>query len=357
MATRVVVAGAGMVPFVGTGVHASGMADRAIRNALDDAGIDVELIDQAVASHVHGDPGAGGALARAGLTGIAISNVSNASASGSVALFHARQALLSGDAQCVLAVGFEETAPSAAETLPCAPSCSARMEWLAERGGIGDDTFARVALKARTHGRGNPYAVRHEPPAPAGRVRPSHAAHASCGAAAIILCTPRFAALHALRDDVLLVAHALESDGPAQSAARDLGEALASSTTRRVAERAYESAGIDPADVDVAEVHDCCVGEELISCAALGLCAPEDIARFVQSGANTYGGRVVVSPSGGMLSLGDAPGATGIAQCCELAWQLRGEAGSRQVPGARIALQHNGGPHGAVAVAILRRND
>ena len=109
------------------------------------------------------------------------------------------------------------------------------------------------------------------------------------------------------------------------------------------------------ADIDVAEVHDCCVGDELISCAALGLCAEDDIERFVRSGANTYGGKVVVSPSGGLLSIGNAPGATGLAQVCELTLQLRGEAGPRQVARARIGLQHNGGLGGVVAVAILRR--
>ncbi len=367
MAERLVVAGAGMVPFMAAGSHASGMAERAIRSALDDAGVDVELIDQAVASHVHADSASGEhALARAGLTGIAISNVSNGCASGSVAVFHARQALLSGEAHCVLAVGFEETRESPTDAAQRVPSCSARLDWLAERRGIGDETFARVAVKARAHATRNPYAVHREPlslddvlatPLLSGRLRRSYVSDASCGAAAVVLCTPRFAALHGLRDDVLLVAHALESDDPANAGSRDVVDAFACNTTRRVAERAYESAGVDPVDIDIAEVHDCCVGDELISCAALGLCAPHDLELFVRSGANTYGGSVVVSPSGGMLSMGDASGATGIAQICELAWQLRGEAGARQVGGARIALQHNGAPGGGVAVAILRRKD
>lgn len=367
MAERLVVAGAGMVPFTAADSHASGMAERAIRNALDDSGVDVELIDQAVASHVHGDPASGDrALARAGLTGIAISNISNGGASGSVALFHARQALLSGEAQCVLAVGFEEARePSAAFSSRLA-ACSARLDWLAERTGIDDETFARIAIKARAHGARSPYAVHREPlslqearatPIVIGRLRRSYVSDASCGAASVVLCTPRFAALHGLRDDVLLVAHAFESDGRADAGSRDLDDPIAGSTTRRVAERAYESAGVDPADIDVAEVHACCVADELIACAALGLCAQADIERFVRSGANPYGGSVVVSPSGGMLSMGDAPGATGIGQICELVWQLRGEAGARQVGGARTALQHNGAPGGAVAVAILRRKD
>ena len=102
-------------------------------------------------------------------------------------------------------------------------------------------------------------------------------------------------------------------------------------------------------------MHDCCVSNELIACAALGLCTEDGIERFVASGANTYGGRVVVSPSGGLLSMGEAPGATGLAQICELTWQLRGDAGPRQVAGARTALQHNGGLRGPIAVTILQR--
>jgi acetyl-CoA acetyltransferase len=361
MAERVVVAGAGMVPFSAGGSNASGMADRAIRNALDDAGVDVELVDQAVASHGHSSPAAGErAFARARLTGIAISSVTN----GCAALFHARQALLSGEAQCVLTLGFEDSIEAAAPPPDWLRRCSAQLDWLAERYGASDETFARVAVKARAHGARNPYAVHRDPlslaealaaPILLGHLRQSYVSGASFGAAAVVLATPNFAARHGLRDEVLLAAHALENDQPGD--AEGSNDALASGTTRRVAERVYESAGLDPADIDVAEVHDCCAGDELVSCAALGLCADDEIERFVRSGANTYGGKVVVSPSGGSLSLGHATGATGLAQICELTWQLRGEAGPRQVAGARIALQHNGGPGGTIAAAILRRKD
>ena len=255
MAERVVVAGAGMVPFMAPGSNASGMAERAIRNALDDAGIDLELVDQAVSSHVHGDPAAGErALARAGLTGIAVSNVSNACASGSVALFHARQALLSGEAQCVLAVGFEESIAAAAASPEWLRRCSAQLDGLAERNGAGDETFARVAVKARAHGARNPYAVHRNPlsfeealaaPILLGRLRRSYVSGPSCGAAAVVLTTPRFAVLHGLRDGVLLAAQALESDEPGD--ADESTGAFSTSATRRVAERVYESAGVDPA--------------------------------------------------------------------------------------------------------------
>ncbi len=104
----------------------------------------------------------------------------------------------------------------------------------------------------------------------------------------------------------------------------------------------------------MAEVHDCFVSNEMISCAALGFCAEDGINDFVLRGGNTYGGKVVVCPSGGLLSKGHPLGATGLAQITELTWQLRGDAGERQVAGARTALQHNGGLGSALSVAILQ---
>jgi acetyl-CoA C-acetyltransferase len=366
MPERVTIVGVGMVPFVPAGAGASGVAERAIRSALDQAGIDAELVDQAVASHVHGDPTLGErALAHAGLTGIAVSNVSNGSASGATALFHARQALLSGEAQCVLAVGFEAQAASATPRPEAVQRCAAHLDWVAEHMRLGEETLARIAVAARARAALNPYAAHREPlsladalaaPLIAGRARTSYVSGPSCGAAAVVLCTPRFAAQHGLRDDVQLAALALASDGPEEAGDGSARGSLAGSTARRVAERAYQAAGVDPAEIQVAEVHDCCVAGALIRRAALGLCAEDDIEGLIRSCVDTSGD-TVVSPSGGLLALGDAPGAIGLAQACELTWQLRGEAGARQVAGARIGLQHNGGDDGAVVVAILRRKD
>ena len=365
MPDRTVIAGVGMAPFTSARSNAEHLAERAVRSALTDAGLDAELVDQAVASHVHGDSHAGErALHRAGITGIAISNVTSGLASGSAAFLHARQALLSGEAQCVLAFGSGQVDDTTAlEQEEFLLLCAAQLECMADRLSISEEAFARVAVKARAHGVGNPYAMHRDPlsleealavPTLGGRLRRGYASEPSCGAAAMVLCTARFAARHRLRDDVVVAAHVLEGKA-CGDAEPDLLDELGRSATRRVAEKAYESAGIDPADVAVAEVHDCCVSNELISCAALGFCSESAIDRFVLSGADTYGGTVVVSPSGGMLSRGNASGATGLAQICELTWQLRGEAGSRQVPGARIGLQHDGGFGDAVAVAILRR--
>jgi acetyl-CoA acetyltransferase len=117
----------------------------------------------------------------------------------------------------------------------------------------------------------------------------------------------------------------------------------------------YERAAIGPEDVDVVELHDCFTANELISYEALGLTAPGTAEKFVLDGDNTYGGRYVVNPSGGLLSKGHPLGATGLAQCAELVWQLRGQADQRQVEGARVALQHNLGLGGACVVTLYQR--
>lgn len=122
--------------------------------------------------------------------------------------------------------------------------------------------------------------------------------------------------------------------------------------TRNAAEKVFSMTRFRPIDVDVVELHDCFSVNELITYEALGLCPVGQGGKLVDSGDNTYGGKYVVNPSGGLISKGHPLGATGLAQCAELCWQLRGQAGPRQVRGAKLALQHNIGLGGAVVVAL-----
>jgi acetyl-CoA acetyltransferase len=126
--------------------------------------------------------------------------------------------------------------------------------------------------------------------------------------------------------------------------------------TRRAAAEAFEEAAIGPEDVDVVELHDCFTPNEVISYEALGLCAEGEASRFIADGDNTYGGRYVVNPSGGLMSKGHPLGATGLAQCYEIVQQLRGAADGRQVEGATVGLQHNIGMGGAGVVTVYRRD-
>jgi acetyl-CoA acetyltransferase len=125
--------------------------------------------------------------------------------------------------------------------------------------------------------------------------------------------------------------------------------------TRSAAHQAYEQSGLGPEDVDVIELHDCFSTNELITYEGLGLCPEGKGGDLIDSGAVTYGGEWVVNPSGGLLSKGHPIGATGLAQCAELNWQLRGLADKRQVDGARVALQHNLGLGGAGVVTLYQR--
>lgn len=124
--------------------------------------------------------------------------------------------------------------------------------------------------------------------------------------------------------------------------------------SKEAARKCYEKSGLGPGDIDVIELHDCFSSNELLTYEALGLCPEGEGGKLVDRGDNTYGGKWVINPSGGLISKGHPLGATGLAQCAELCWQLRGEAGKRQVPGAKVALQHNLGLGGAAVVTLYK---
>ena len=130
---------------------------------------------------------------------------------------------------------------------------------------------------------------------------------------------------------------------------------VGSDMTKAAARRVYEQSGFGPENVDVVELHDCFSANELITYEALGLCPEGKAGEFIDSGANTYGGKVVVNPSGGLISKGHPLGATGLAQCAELNWQVRGQADKRQVKDAKIALQNNLGLGGVAVVTMYRK--
>jgi acetyl-CoA acetyltransferase len=124
--------------------------------------------------------------------------------------------------------------------------------------------------------------------------------------------------------------------------------------TQKAANQVYEESGLGPEDIQVVELHDCFTTNEVISYEALGLCAEGEAEKFIDDKQNTYGGKFVVNPSGGLMSKGHPIGATGLAQCAELVWHLRGQAGDRQVQGANVAMQHNLGLGGAAVVTLYR---
>lgn len=392
MAGRIMVAGVGMIPFrkPGAAPAYTVMGAQAARTALADAGVGYESVQQAFVSYVHGDSSAGQrVLYDLGLTGIPVVNVRNGGSGGSAALYLARQAIASGEADITLVLGFEQLSPDepavafadhpdllelrtgqrdglvAGVNLPTAVRVfgSAGLEHM-RRYGTPLATFAKIRAKASRHAASNPLAVQRQllsvadvlgdQPVWPGVMTRSMACTPACGAAAAVLCSEEYAKTHGLGATVWIAAQAICTEGPARLGPEDARDGAGYSMSRAAALRTYEMAGISPLDVDVIELHDCFAQNELLSYEALGLCAEGGAQALVDADDTTYGGRCVVNPSGGLLANGHPMGATGLAQCHELALQLRGRADRRQVPGARIALQHNVGFGGGAVVTIYR---
>jgi acetyl-CoA acetyltransferase len=232
------------------------------------------------------------------------------------------------------------------------------------RFGTQAETFGRISVKARKHAANNPLALFRDEvtleqvmasPAIFDPLTRLQCCPPTCGAAAAVICSGEFAAQHGLNDDVEILAQAMTTDAASSFDAGDMRKLVGFDMSAQAAQKVYAQAGIGPEDVDVVELHDCFTVNELITYEALGLVEEGGGERFVLDGDNTYGGRIVTNPSGGLLSKGHPLGATGLAQCAELVWQLRGAAQRRQVEGARIALQHNLGLGGACVVTMYGR--
>jgi sterol carrier protein 2 len=177
----------------------------------------------------------------------------------------------------------------------------------------------------------------------------------TCGGAAAILVSETFARRHGLNSDVAIAAQAMTTDTHSTFDTKDMMRLVGYDMAREAANKVYEQSGVGPEDIGVVELHDCFAHNELITYEALGLCPEGGAEAFIDAGDNTYGGKVVTNPSGGLLSKGHPLGATGLAQCYELTRQLRGTAGETQVEGARRALQHNLGLGGACVVTLYER--
>ena len=393
MKRRVNVIGVGMTQFTKPGASPEyyEMAGEAGRKALADAGVPYDLVEQAFVGYVYGDSTCGQrSVYELGLTGIPVFNVNNNCSTGSSALFLARQAIEGGLAECVLALGFEKMAKGAlgsqfedrepplgkhaqvmsdVQGFNAAPpaaqmfgGAAREYRWMY---GTRKETFAKIAEKARRHASNNPYALFNQQLSveeilasdevfdPLTRFQ---CCPPTCGAAAAILCSDDFAKKHHIGNPVYIAAQAMTTDYPSSFEPQSMIKMVGYDMSKRAAQQVYEAAGIGPQDVPVVELHDCFTANELLTYEALGLCPEGGAEQFIWDGDNTYGGKFVTNPSGGLLSKGHPLGATGLAQCTELVWQLRGTADKRQVAGARIALQHNLGLGGACVVTMYRRD-
>jgi acetyl-CoA acetyltransferase len=393
MTNRVFVAGVGMIQFrkPGTSEAYDVMGEQAIRAALADAGLAFSDVQQAYAGYVYGDSTCGQkAVYRVGMTGIPVLNVNNNCATGSSALYLARQAVQSGAVDCALAFGFEQMNPGALKSrwddrapaleraqkvvdeLVGRPEIPSAIRQFAGAGrahmqkyGTRLETFAKIRAKASRHAANNPLAVFRNvvstedvmasPMLWDGVITRLMACPPTCGGAAAIVVSEEFARKRGLRTDVVIAGQSLATDLPSTYDAKDMIRVVGFDMTRLAARQAYAQAGVGPEDIDVIELHDCFAQNELLTYEGLGLCGEGEAEKLVSDGDNTYGGRWVTNPSGGLLSKGHPLGATGLAQCYELTHQLRGTADQRQVENAKVALQHNLGLGGAGVVTIYKK--
>ncbi|KAM3914792.1 sterol carrier protein 2 [Leptodactylus fuscus] len=390
---KVYVVGVGMTKFIKPRdtVDYPDMAKEAGQKALADAGIPYNLVEQACVGYVYGDSTCGqrAIYHSLGLTGIPIINVNNNCSTGSTALFMARQLIQGGLADCTLALGFEKMQRGSLsnmfndrtnpidkhmeviykkyglEAAPMAPQMFGRAgQEHMEKYGTKPEHFAKIAWKNHKHSTNNPYSQFQEEYSLDqvmksrnifGYLTILQCCPTSDGAAAAILASEDFVKKHGLQHQAVeIVAQEMVTDTASSFNEQSTIKAVGYDMSKIAADRCYQKTGLRPEDVDVIELHDCFSANELITYEALGLCPPGGAGDLIDRGDNTYGGCWVVNPSGGLISKGHPLGATGLAQCAELCWQLRGQAGKRQVPGAKLALQHNIGIGGAVVVTLYK---
>lgn len=397
MSNKVYVVGVGMTKFEKPGARDwdyPDMAKEAGTKALADAGIDYREVEQAYVGYVYGESTAGQrAVYELGMTGLPVVNVNNNCSTGSTALYLATQAIRGGLAQCTLALGFEKMQPGSLGStyddreqpmmkhllalaelqefaMPPAPYMfGAAGKEHQERYGTTNEQFAKVGVKNHRHSADNPYAQFQDvytleeilaSRQVYGPLTKLQCSPTSDGSGAVILASEAFVDQHGLGDQAVeIIGQSMVTDMENTFTDKSAQSLVGKEMTRTAAQRVYEQAGIGADDIDVIELHDCFSANELLTYEALGLCGEGEAGKLIDNDDTTYGGRWVVNPSGGLISKGHPLGATGLAQCSELTWQLRGTADARQVESAAgkdgVALQHNIGLGGAVVVTAYRK--
>ncbi len=391
MGRRVNVIGVGMTKFQKPGAsdEYNVMAVNAAKAALADAKVDYKEVESAYAGYVYGDSTCGQrAVYELGLTGIPVFNVNNNCSTGSTALMLAKQAIEGGIAECVLALGFEKMEKGAlgskfadrTNPLEWQVGLMSKVQGFNQApgaaqmfGGAGREyrfkygtkreTFAKVSAKARKHAANNPLALFNQVLSveeilaseevfdPLTRFQ---CCPPTCGAAAAILCSDEFAKKHGITKPVWIAAQAMTTDYESSFKEDSMIKMVGYDMAKACAKKVYDQAGLGPKDVQVVELHDCFTSNEILTYEALGLCPECGAEKVIDAGNKPEGRQLVRNPSGGLLSKGHPLGATGLAQCTELVQQLRGNADKRQVPNAKVALQHNLGLGGACVMTMYR---
>jgi acetyl-CoA acetyltransferase len=394
MSRKVYVIGVGMTKFEKPGSKQwdyPDMAKEAGTKALADAKISYGAVEQVAVGYCYGDSTCGErAVYEIGLSGVPIYNVNNNCSTGSTALFMAKQLVQGGLVDCAMALGFEKMEKGSLgikytdRTVPMDKHMKAMVEKRGfakapaapqmfgnagrehmERYGTKPEVFAKIGYKNHKHSVNNPYSqfqdeysledilaapMVYEP------LTKLQCCPTSDGSGAAILASEDFVKKHGLEKQAVEIAGmAMATDTPSSFDEKSDIKLVGWDMSRTAALKAYEQAGVGPENAQVVELHDCFSANELITYEALGLAPVGKGGDLVNEGATTYGGQWVVNPSGGLISKGHPLGATGLAQCAELSWQLRGLAEKRQVKDAKVAIQHNIGLGGAAVVAVYKK--
>ena len=370
---EVAVLGAGLHPYgVFPEKHFIAMAVEACQRAFEDAEIQWQNVDAGYCGSVNLLPGCGHAIARSlGTNGAAMTNVENASASGSSAFREAHMAIASGMHDVVIAVGVDKLREyrrssqvqgeqsgrtgASREQAPMSP-----VQFLAqlardhmEQYGTTVEQLAKVSVKSHRNASFNPYAhfqkpvtieEVHQARMVADPLTVLHCCPWDEGAAAVVLCAAELTSRFTRKPCPRVIA----SVGTGLTGGDPVAE-----LTEVTAYKAYDMAGCGPQDINLVELHDAFTIEEIIYCEALGLCPKGEGGNLVESGETEVGGRIPVNTSGGLISMGHPLGPTGLGQIAELLWQMRGQAGGRQVPHPRLGLAHMVGAGGVCFIHIL----
>ncbi|KAJ7475765.1 sterol carrier protein 2 [Mycena latifolia] len=383
------------------------MGLEAATKALLDAGITYDAIETAFVGYCYGDSTCGQrALYSLGLTHIPVTNVNNNCSTGSTALYQANLAVKHGQVECAIALGFEKMKPGSLGTnfpdrtpptmLLNQRSRDIEQEGLGENHGPGAprlfgngaqeyfkkyggniEHLAQIASKNHKHSVNNPYSQFRDgwsveqvlkAPKITNELTKFMCSPTSDGAACCIMASEDFVHAHGLENQAIeIVAQAMATDGPEAFESSSAMEVVGYNMTKVAADKVFKDAGFAEGkgrdEVGVLELHDCFSANELIMYPALGLCAIDEAHKMVERGDNTYGGKYVVNPSGGLEAKGHPLGATGLGMHFYIAMQLREWAGPMQAPGlfdtadprGKYGLVHNVGLGGAVVVSLLRR--
>jgi len=394
---RVFVVGVGMTKFIKPGRPGNPdypiMGKQAVLRALRDSKLPYKKVEQAAVGYVYGDSCAGQrTLYEVGQTGIPIYNVNNNCATGSTAIHMSYRAIAGGFCDLALSLGFEKmqkgsigkTFTDRADPLgpwdikteainqkkdtqsPFAAQYfgNAGIEHMRKYGSTPEHT-AKIAYKNHLHSSNNPYSQFRDvytleqikqSPHVYGPLTKLQCCPTSDGSAAALLCSEKFMLDHNLQDQAVeILGIALHTDFESTFGKDSLMNLAGYEVSKKCAESVYKQSGVNPSEVGVCELHDCFSTNELVTYEALKLCDVGKAGEFIDKRHNTYGGKVVVNPSGGLISKGHPLGATGLAQCSELCWQLRGMAMKRQVSNLKYALQHNIGLGGACVVVMYKK--